>query len=136
MIVISIIRRPKGKKREIEEKKIKKKIIRKDRRKMRSIKLIYHHRKIFLLPSLHDFALFSTVINIIFWDDSKKLSIFPPSMYYCFFLEKITWMPPTPMTNSNWLINNDASRLSRVVPANDLRSLNRLLKEINYKINF
>jgi len=45
---------------------------------------------------------------------------------YTLILENITWIPPTPMTNSNWLINNDASRLSRVVPANDLRSLNRL----------
>lgn len=31
------------------------------------------------------------------------------------------------MTNSSWLMNNVASRLSRVVPANDLKSLNKLI---------
>lgn len=39
---------------------------------------------------------------------------------------KLTWTPPTPITNSSWLINRDASRLSRAVPASDFRSENRL----------
>lgn len=38
----------------------------------------------------------------------------------------LTWMPPTPMTKSSWLMKRVARRLSSVVPANDLKSLNRL----------
>lgn len=42
-------------------------------------------------------------------------------------------MPPTPITNRSWPIKSDDNKLSNVVPANDLKSENKLEEKKEWK---
>lgn len=50
------------------------------------------------------------------------------------YFENLTCIPPTPITNSNCPINNEASKLNKAVPANERRSEKRL--KIERKVFF